>query len=50
MKEDKEKEKTDYSKQNKERMLAALAVLLGMTDDASPDGYGKLSPEDKATV
>ncbi len=37
-------EKTDYSKENKKRMLAALAVYLGLSDTAE---YGSLSDEAK---
>ena len=45
-----EEKKTDHSKENKQRMLGALAVLLGFTDDASYDGYKQLSPEQKELV
>lgn len=41
-------EKTDYSKENKERMLAALAVYMGLV--SSPDNYGCLSDAHKLLV
>lgn len=41
-------EKTDYSKENKKRMLAALAVYMGLV--ASPDNYDRLSDEHKELV
>lgn len=41
-------EKTDYSKENKERMLAALAVYMGLV--SSPDNYDKLSDTNKQLV
>lgn len=41
-------EKTDYSKENKERMLAALAVYMGLV--SSPDNYDKLSDTSKQLV
>lgn len=37
-------EKTDWSKENKKRMLAALAVYLGLSDTAE---YDSLSDEAK---
>ena len=41
-------EKTDYSKENKQRMLAALAVYMGLV--SSPDNYSRLSDEHKLLV
>lgn len=41
-------ETTDYSKENKKRMLAALAVYMGLT--SSTETYDRLSDEHKELV
>lgn len=45
-----ENKKDDYSKDNKKRMLIALAVYLGFTDINKADEWDNLTKEQKKIV